>query len=345
MSLDTANKIVDFAMGITPPNQSTDFCFFGGEPLLCIDLMQDIIGHIREQERVTGNCVRISITTNGTIITQSILDFLAREHIDLCISIDGPADVHDQNRRFHDGRGSFTPVLKNLQEALRQLDRVQVNAVYGPDTIELLPEILSFFIRLGLSAIHLNPDIRAYWPENIYPIFLKTYIQLADHYIHSYQSGLEVALNLIDSKVILFLKGGYASTDKCGMGERELAFAPSGNMYPCERFIGDDNNGFFCLGNIHTGVDPARRCSVLKGGWNINVECKTCGLKDYCMNWCGCTNYYLTGSTNLVGPVLCASERAAIRAAEYVATTMSDVGNELFMNHFFHYVHNGGRYQ
>ena len=343
MSFTTAKKIVDFAVDITPPEQTIEFCFFGGEPLLRFDLIKQITDYIREQEREASS-VRLSITTNGTILTRSILDFLRKEHVDLCISIDGPAHVHDLNRCYGNGQGSFTKVVKNLRKVKEQLDYVQVNAVYGPETIDFLPETISFFTQLEIPTIHLNPNICASWTRSIYPNLQGIYMQIADHYIQSYRRGKEIAVNLIDSKIILFLKGGYTAGDKCGMGETEWGFAPSGNIYPCERLIGEDDDSSLCLGNIYTGLDVARRCSLLKQRGNHNEECEVCDFKKYCMNWCGCTNYHMTGHTDQVGPMMCASEKAAIQAAKHVLVTLSQLNNELFVDHLMQYLHEGCRY-
>lgn len=108
MSMETAQKAVDFAIRITPPGGKIDFCFFGGEPFLCFDRMQAITTYIRERTQDTGHPVRFSITTNGTLLTQSMLDYLRAEQVDLCLSVDGPAHVHDLNRQYANGRGSFT---------------------------------------------------------------------------------------------------------------------------------------------------------------------------------------------------------------------------------------------
>lgn len=333
MSLDTAQKAVDFGIERAIPGQILDFSFFGGEPFLCFDLMKDITGYIREREKKVENPVRLSVTTNGTILNQSILDFLKKENVDLCISIDGPENVHDLNRCREDGTGSFGQVLKNLKIAIEQLEELQVNAVYGPETVDQLADSVSFFVQLGISVIHLNPNIFAPWPVEAYPKLENSFMKVAEYYVQSYERGEEIAINFIDSKVVLFLKGGYAAGDICGMGETEYGFAPSGNIYPCERFIGEDDGSSFCLGNVHTGLDHESLCSLLCHRGNHNEECKSCDWQRYCMNWCGCTNYHLTGHTDFVSPVICASERSAIKAAKFVFTTLSK--NELFIDHLY----------
>jgi len=167
--------------------------------------------------------------------------------------------------------------------------------------------------------------------------FAPVYQEVARLYVDAYRRGQEVAINLIDGKIILFLKGGYTEADTCGMGKWQWAFAPSGNIYPCERFIGEDDDPRFQLGNLETGMDERRRIWITRLAGNRNLACLECELRPYCMNWCGCTNYYTTGRVDVAGPVLCASERAAIHAARGVLSTLSQEENALFMTHILHY--------
>jgi len=341
MPFPIAQQIVDFVMGEAPSGQEVQFCFFGGEPFLCFDLIQQIVAYIRQLERRQERPVRLSVTTNGTLLTRPIFDYLKEQEIALCVSMDGPAPVHDLNRRYPGGRGSFEEVLGNVRTAVSELEGVQVNAVYGPETVDSLPETTAFLAQLGAAGIHLNPDITAPWPRAAYAKLRECYLRIAETYVQSYRRGREIAVSLIDSKILLFLKGGYAAEDLCGMGETEWGFAPSGNIYPCERFIGEDADSPFCLGNIRTGLDTTRRCALAQQRGNRNPECVDCEYVQYCMNWCGCTNYYRTGHSNLAGPMLCASERAAIGAARHVFVTLAEQGNDLFTDHIGRYMNQG----
>jgi uncharacterized protein len=339
MSLETARKCVDFSFAMTEPEQRIDFGFFGGEPLLCFELMQAVTAYIRQQERGNGHAVALSVTTNGTRLTERMLDFLQQERVTVCVSIDGPARIHDQNRVYRDGRGSFADVQRNLQAALERLGKVQVNAVYGPETAVLLPETVSFLLAQRVPIVHLNPDIGATWTEDAVAALPAAYAGVADQYVESYQRGQEVAINLLDSKMLLFLKGGYSAADRCAMGEREWGFAPSGNIYPCERLIGEDEALDLCLGSVHTGLDRARQRRLIACRGNRNPECVDCVLQKYCMNWCGCTNYHMTGHTDHAGPAMCASEKAAIQAARQAFVALHEQDNELFVDHLMRYAH------
>lgn len=335
MSLETAEKAIDFAFQMAPINNKIDFSFFGGEPLLRFDLMQSIVSNIQRKALFSPAEINYSVTTNGTIYKKKIIDFINKNNIYLCISIDGPQHVHDRNRVNKQGKGSFATVFENLKKLTKEVNYFQINAVYGPDTVNELSESVKFFTSHGFNKIHLNPDITNRWEESTYDEVFKSHEKIAEHYISCYQNGQEISVNTIDSKVILFLKNGYEPSDKCGMGETEWGIAPSGNVYPCERLIGNDDEGELCMGNVHTCVIPAKRCEIGKKRGNSNESCVTCPVQKYCMNWCGCTNYNMTGRTDKAGPMLCLTERASITAAKHVFMKLKD--NEIFINHFLNY--------
>ena len=336
MAPDTAFRIVDFALAQPGNGQPVQINFFGGEPFLRLDLMREVAGYTLQRAAQKGRDVTLGVTTNGTLLDDDALAFLTDYNVDLCISLDGPARIHDLQRVYPDGSGTFKDVVDNLNKALAVLPSVQVNAVFGPATLSRLPDVMDFFIDLNVPAVHLNPDIMTPWDAAACQAMGPALEQVADRYIACYQNGRELAVNLIDGKAILFLKGGYEPEDCCGMGEREFGFAPSGNIYACERFIGQDDDPSFRLGNIHTGVDLKRRCRIASMRGNRTLACTTCNLAPYCMNWCGCTNYHMTGISNQAGPALCAGERAAIGAARRVFMTLAE--DDLFVDHLMRYL-------
>lgn len=334
MSMETAKKCVDFSLNMATINDPVEFGFFGGEPLLKFDLIRQIVAYIREKGR--SHDISMQITTNGTLITPEILSFVKKERIGLCFSIDGPEHLHDKERRYRNGKSSFNRTVNNLKRAVDTLDKLQVNAVYSPDTVSSLPETVDFFVNLGIPLIHLNPNISADWQGVDFFTLKNSYESVANLYINYYRHRREIAVNQLDSKIIVFLKGGYDASDRCGMGKTEWGFAPSGNIYPCERFIGEDDAGELCIGNVYSGLRYSRRCAVIKECGNQNPECTCCSLQKYCMNWCGCTNYSMTGKTNLANSFLCASEKASMGAAKLALSSLKD--NNLFINHFYRYL-------
>lgn len=338
MTLSTAKKCVDFTLSITPDGEELGLCLFGGEPLLRFDLVREITSYSYLKAAETNKTVRVSMTTNGTLVDEEVVAFAADQNLHLCFSIDGPPDVHNRKRFYHGGQGSFDDVMHGLELASKHLDRFQVNSVFGPDTMMDLPRTLEFFVDHGISVIHFNPDITACWPDSLRPMLKEVYSQISAYYIDCYTHGKEIAVNLLDGKMLLFIKDGYDASDKCAMGDCEWGFAPSGNIYPCERFIGEDENHEHLLGNIHSGMDVERRCALRLKRGNRNTECVDCKLKNFCMNWCGCTNYFMSGRSDMSAPALCAMEQASITAARQVFDSLVQEGNELFADHMYNYV-------
>lgn len=218
MSHRIGMKSIDFAFDLAKPDTPIEFSFFGGEPLLCFSFIQQLAERINAKASRLERQVSLNMTTNATLLDQAVLAWIDHNQVDICVSIDGPEKIHNANRRYADGRGSFSTVLDNLRRALDVLPRLQVNAVYGPATTSAMAETLAFFINENIPVVHFNPDIRANWDEAAVSGLTKAYHDVAETYIEAYRRGREVAVNLLDSKMVLFLKGGYSPKDICGMG-------------------------------------------------------------------------------------------------------------------------------
>ena len=210
MSLDTAIAALDWGISMTPEGEQLDIGFFGGEPLLCTELISDICDYLRIAKRHHNRRIELSITTNGTLLDKAALAFLSKENIAVCVSIDGPKEVHDAFRQNAEGKGSFDTVFENLKLACWWLDQVQVNAVYTPETIQKLPGTLRFLADLGVTGIHFNPDINARWTPSHLPLFSEVFEELAEVYMEYFRKGKKIAVNTIDGKALLFLKKGYS---------------------------------------------------------------------------------------------------------------------------------------
>jgi len=336
MSVETLETVVDFAVSSTPEGDTLEFGFFGGEPLLRPDLIQFGARMARDQCQSLGIPLQLRVTTNGTLLDDDVIDLLKRYRIDLCVSIDGPPHIHDRIRRFHDGAGSSGVVVENLVNALENLDFVQVNSVFGPETLEALPQTVAYLAALGVRLIHLNLDIGADWPSESFSRMRRAYDEVAEMVLAHYRADMPLVVNLIDSKIVLFLKGGYSPNDRCGMGLSKIGFSTNGSMFPCERLIGNGRNGH-CFGDIRTGPDPVRLAAIQNKTGNRNPECSTCPVERFCMNWCGCTNYHMTGHTDLIAPALCASEKASMAAARIAMTDLADTTG--FIEHFMARLH------
>jgi uncharacterized protein len=333
MPFPIAKKVIDFAFSNTSSEEKIDIGFFGGEPLLEFNLLKDITTYIEDHPSYERDRSVLSITTNGTIFSDEIAEFLRSHSIGFCVSCDGPRVVHDLFRRYPTGEGSSVIVEKNIRRALDVLPWVVVNAVYHPKTFQYLPEVIEYFSSLGLRQIYLNPDFSAPWSKNEAELLKGILRQVGDLYMKYYLQGKPHFISFIDSKITVILRGGYQPHEKCQMGKREFAFSPQGNIFLCERLVGSGDYNKHCLGNIEDGLNIGEWTCQMSPDQSLNPECLACSLKNYCMNWCGCSNYFATGYYHQVSPFLCASEKASIQVAFEIFQKLEEQLGPTFMEH------------
>jgi uncharacterized protein len=333
MSTATAQKILDFIFRHAPSGRDIEIGFFGGEPLLEFELIQAIVNLIERYPSNNEGRVSLTLTTNGTIFSDSIAHFLKAHAIKFCVSCDGPPHVQNVFRRSAEGKDTGAIVEETLKAAQVVLPAVLVNAVYHPRTFRHLPETVDYLSRLGLRQIYLNPDFSAPWTRTEADALPDVYRSLGQRYIAWYQCGDPHFISIIDGKIAVLLRGGYHPLERCQMGNGEMAFTPDGGIYPCERLIGSGINGIHRIGHLDQGLDLTRLSCRMAPGSRVNLECTDCSLKDCCMNWCGCSNVFMTGYYNRVGPFLCASERAAIQIAFEVLAILNKQLGPVFLHH------------
>jgi uncharacterized protein len=332
MPLSVARRVIEFAFQNTPPTDDIDIGFFGGEPLLEFPLLRTVTQMVRSHPSFDPCRVNLSLTTNGTLLTPEIVEFLAEHDVLTTISCDGPPAVHDKFRRTPRGEGSSPLVERGIRTAMQTLRHVPVNAVYGPQTLAQLPGTIDYFSSLGVREIYLNPDFSARWTPADVDSIPEVYGAVAAQYMRFYRERRPHYISLIDSKITVLLRGGYHDTERCHMGEREFAFTASGRVLPCERFASEDpERHSIGTANGLIRIDPLR--NHFAPGPSINMTCLSCTLQQYCENWCGCANYFMSGHYNRVGPFLCASERASIQLAFDIFRTLESELGPTFMDH------------
>lgn len=332
MPLEIADRAIDFAFSHTPPEEDIEIGFFGGEPLLAFPLLFEITHRIKSRPHFNPERVKFSITTNGTLLTPAIAAFLYQHRVGVTISCDGPPSLHDRFRHTADGRGTSQRVEEAIRMVLAVQGRVTVNAVYGPETLTSMPETLEYLSSLGVRQLHFNPDFSAKWSEADIAKIPEAYGALAQQYIQYYREGRPHFISLIDNKITVMLRGGYQSTEKCRMGEGEFAFTPSGQVYPCERLASADGEKHV-IGNVTNLVQIGALKNHFAQGAATNESCLRCSVKDYCIHWCGCSNYFMSGYYNRVSPFLCTSEQTALRLASEVFQALEPEFGAVFLKH------------
>jgi uncharacterized protein len=190
-----------------------------------------------------------------------------------------------------------------------------VNAVYRPETLPYLAQTVEYLSSTGARRIYLSADFSAPWSSEDTASLFNAYDAIGKRYCEYYRAGDPHYISIIDGKIAVILQDGYNKQDQCLMGRGELAISPEGNLFPCERLVGDGKGNGHCIGTLETGPLLERMYCHTAQGKGAKDECGRCDLRKYCMYWCGCSNFFATGYYDRVSALLCASERAAIQTA------------------------------
>ena len=334
MSAGTAEKVIAFVFDHARKGEKNHIGFFGGEPLLEFELMREIVEAFERHPRFSQFDMDFNLVSNGTLFGDEIADFLLAHDISYCLSCDGDSQAQDAFRRFRDGGSTSQIVSETLRRAVARLPLVLVNAVYSPETLPLLPDTVRYFMDHGLRQIYLNSDYSASWKPRHLPALDTALAELAAVYIDAYRKGRPVYINILDDKIAVILRGGYKPAERCQMGVKEMAFTPNGDIFPCERIIYDgDPASTHCLGHVDTGIDLSRLSCHMRAEGGGENPCPACGIRQYCMNWCGCSNFHATGYYNSAGAYLCAEEKSFIRTALRVIETLTRETPNVFFAH------------
>jgi len=338
MPWEVAAAGVELAVaGGGPGAPQAQLSFFGGEPLLEMGLIREVVEHTERRMEETGRDLRFLIVTNGTLLQGKTLDFLLEHKVYLGVSVDGCREAHDANRRFRNGRSSYDRVTRNLRRLIERgaPTGLKVVAVVGPTTAPYLGESFDTLLALGARNLSVNLDYEGAWDEPARERFLAALRDLGDRYIAAYRDGRRFTLNLLDSKIVTHLKGGYACSDRCDFGCEEVAVAPSGRLYPCDRLVGMDDRDEVVIGDVFSGVDVAARDALIASKNRVLQDCGDCALMPRCMHWCGCVNHAMTGSVGEVDGLLCWFEQALIEEADRCASVLFAEENPAFLQRFY----------
>jgi uncharacterized protein len=342
MPWEIAKQAVDFCLARTLENARlraveprVQLGYFGGEPLLEWDLLRQSAEYTAGESQRLGIALKKTVTTNLTLLDEAKHAWLAEQGFYIGLSLDGNAAMHNTLRKFPDGTGSHAKCAQALRFFKGEVGRGEVIVVVDPRNVAHLADSLDWLVAEDIRQISLNPNFYIEWPKPALRLLERGYEKAGDIYLAAYRKLLALKINVIDGKIRAHLKEGYAACDKCSFGDNELAIAASGNIYPCERIVGDDTNTELRIGNVCSGFDADRRAKIIACRGNTNVECRACPVRERCMNWCSCINYATTGAINRVAGIVCRHERLSIRVADRVGAALYAESNPLFLAKFY----------
>ena len=333
MPLDTAKTAVDLIVDGDKPLKQVGF--FGGEPLMRFDLLKASTDYIRERTKDVEPPVTMVVTTNGSLLDDERVAWLKANTFHVGVSIDGTRVAQDACRVYPDGASTHADVEAGIRRARAAGLPVKTISVLDPSNSAELAGTLRYLVSIGVRDMSFNVNYEADWDEAARDAFRQHFHEMVDAYIDIFRGGTIIKVNVLDAKVITHLKSGYACTDRCDFGCEELAVAPSGNLYPCDRLIGEDARPEVIIGNVFDGVDVAARDALISSKNAVLDECSECELMPRCMHWCGCVNYAMTGSVGEVSGLLCWFEQLFIEEADRAAGLLFAEKNPGFVKRFY----------
>lgn len=326
MRRDTGYRALDLLFRESGNRPRVEVDFFGGEPLLNFEVVQELVSYGRERAAATGKKISFTLTTNGLGLTPAIEAYLVDNQISVILSLDGRPEVHNHNRRTITGRGTYDLVVpRELRFVTAQGHRdYWVRGTYTRQNLDFTKDILHM-VELGFRYLSLEPVVAA--PEKEYAIREEDLPRLAGEYRHLARAYLEAAGRGEPFSFFHFnidAASGPCLTKRltgCGAGTSYLAVTPWGDLYPCHQLVGEKG---YCLGNVREGIlRPALREEFRQAYVYNQPACRRCWARFYCSGGCHAANLAACGNLRQPAPVACAIQKMRLEAALYVQVQAS----------------------
>ena len=299
MSLEVGKRAIDFLVENSGTRTNLEVDFFGGEPLMNWDVVKDIVKYARSIEKEKNKNFRFTLTTNGVLVDDDVIEFANKEMHNVVLSLDGRKEVHDHLRKTINGKGSYDTIVPKFQEFVkRRGDKgYYIRGTFTHNNVDFTNDIFHM-ADLGFTELSMEPVVCA--PEDPYaltyddlPVLFEQYEILAKEMLKREKEGKPITFY----HYMIDLTSGpciYKRISGCGSGTEYMAVTPWGELFPCHQFVGDPK---YSLGNIYEGVtnkeaqDEFKLCNAY-----AKPECKDCWAKLYCSGGCAANSYHATGS-------------------------------------------------
>ncbi len=327
MSYEVGKQALDFLVENSGSRVNLEVDFFGGEPLMNWQVVKNLVAYGRSLEKPHNKRFRFTLTTNGVLLDQEVLDFANKEMSNVVLSIDGRKEVHDKMRPARNGKGSYDLILPKFKEAAESRNQMNyyVRGTFTRNNLDFSKDVLKLadegFQQISVEPVVAEPERDYAICEEDIPKLLEEYDLLAKEMLRYRREGK--AFNFFH--FMIDLEGGPCAAKRlsgCGSGTEYLAVTPWGDFYPCHQFVGNEE---FLMGNVFEGVknaeirDEFKLCNVY-----AKEECKNCFARFYCSGGCAANAYNLSGSINGVYDIGCQLQRKRVECAIMLKTAMAE---------------------
>ncbi len=299
MSFETGKRAIDFLIENSDSRTNLEVDFFGGEPLMNWDVVKKIVLYARSVEKEHNKNFRFTLTTNGVLIDDDVIEFSNKHMHNVVLSLDGRKEIHDRVRVDLNGNGSFDKIVPKFQKLVKSRNGkgYYMRGTFthaNPDFTNDINAMLELgFDQLSMEPVVSSPSDEASLTAEDLPIVLSEYEKLACDMLKKEKEGIPYTFY----HYMIDLKGGpcvYKRISGCGSGTEYMAVTPWGDLYPCHQFVGEEK---FKLGNIFDGItnnsvrEKFKACNVY-----AREECSSCWAKLYCSGGCAANAYHATGA-------------------------------------------------
>ena len=327
MSFEVGKKALDFLIANSGSRINLEVDFFGGEPLMNWDVVKQLVEYGRSQETVHNKKFRFTLTTNGVLLNDEIMEFCNKEMSNVVLSLDGRQAVNDKMRPFRNGKGSYELIVPKFQKFAKERGDKDyfVRGTFTRHNLDFAADVLHF-ADLGFEKMSVEPVVApSEEPYSIreedLPVILEEYDKLAAEYVKRIKEGrgftfFHFMLDLNQGPCVAKRLSG------CGSGTEYLAVTPWGDLYPCHQFVGNEK---FLLGNVDEGVtnteirDEFKLCNVY-----AKEKCKDCFARFYCSGGCAANSYNFHGSITDAYDIGCEMQKKRIECAIMIRAALAD---------------------
>lgn len=298
MSFEVGKRALDFLIENSGTRHNLEVDFFGGEPLMNWNVVKELVAYARVQEKIHNKNFRFTLTTNGVLIDDEVIDFANREMSNVVLSLDGRKEIHDRLRVDYMGRGSYDLIVPKFQEFVKKRGNKSyyMRGTFTHNNVDFTNDIFHMadlgFTELSMEPVVCAPDDASALTQEDLPILFEQYEILAKEMIKRKKEGrpftfYHYMLDLTHGPCI------YKRISGCGSGTEYMAVTPTGELYPCHQFVGDTK---YLLGNIWDGVtnkdvqNEFKLCNAY-----ARPECNDCWAKLYCSGGCAANSYHASG--------------------------------------------------
>ena len=318
MSFEVGRRALDFLIENSGTRVNLEVDFFGGEPLMNWNVVKDLVAYARTQEGPRNKKFRFTLTTNGMLIDDDVIEFANKEMHNVVLSLDGRKEIHDRLRVDYAGRGSYDRIVPKFQKLVesRGGKGYYMRGTFTHANPDFTKDVFHMadlgFTELSMEPVVCAPDDPAALTEEDLPIVLEQYEILAKEMLKREEEGrgftfYHYMLDLTRGPCI------YKRISGCGSGTEYMAVTPWGDLYPCHQFVGEDA---YKLGDIWNGVtntavrDEFKLCNAY-----ARPECADCWARLYCSGGCAANAYHASGSIRGIYSYGCELFRKRIECA------------------------------